>query len=355
MTQTEFIIIGQGISGTFLTWYLEKAGRTFIVIDDNDTQSASRVAAGVINPVTGRRIVKTWMIETLVEFAQNAYAEIGERLGVKAIERKNIIDFFPSAQMLNAFLERHAEDQLYLSMPVDHSNFHSFFNYDFGYGTIAPCFAVQLQTLLSAWRSCLLRKNILLEERFDENNLSVNTDHVKYNSITAGKIIFCNGTGASGSRWFKNLPFALNKGEALVVRIPGLPTGNIYKKGLTLVPLENDLFWTGSSYEWEFADTRPSALFFERTTKHLGHWLKLPFSVEAHVAAVRPATVERRPFIGMHPHHPLVGIFNGMGTKGCSLAPYFADQFVAHLTKNTPLLPEVNVNRFTRILQSSRQ
>lgn len=353
MTQTEFIIVGQGISGTFLSWYLQKAGRSFIVIDDNHPQAASRIAAGVINPVTGRRIVKTWMIETLLEYAQRAYAEIDETLGITAIEKKDIIDFFPSAQMLEAFRERHAADELYLSMPVDHSNFHSFFNYDFGYGKIDPCFVVQLQKLLPAWRRYLLNKNILIQEGFDEGNLSISNKNVIYKNITADKIIFCNGTSAAASGWFKNLPFALNKGEALLVRIPQLPIDNIYKKGLTLVPMEDDLFWVGSSYEWEFENDEPSKEFYERTKKQLANWLKLPFTVEAHVAAIRPATIERRPFIGMHPHHPSIGIFNGMGTKGCSLAPYFAEQFVAHLTKNTALLPEVNVNRFTRILQSS--
>jgi glycine/D-amino acid oxidase-like deaminating enzyme len=353
MTQTEFIIVGQGISGTFLSWYLEKAGRSFIVIDDNSPQSASRTAAGVINPVTGRRIVKTWMIETLMEFAQQAYSEIGGKLGINVFERKSIIDFFPSAQMLHAFRERHAEEERYLSMPVDHSDFHSFFNYDFGYGKIDPCFVVQLQTLLPAWRSYLLKKNILIEDDFNEKSVSISNNRINYNEITANKIIFCNGNGAAASKWFTNLPFALNKGEALIVRIPNLPSRDIYKKGLTLVPLQDDLFWIGSYYQWEFSDTQPSPEFLERTKKQLEHWVKLPFTIEAHLAAVRPATIERRPFIGMHPYHPLIGIFNGMGTKGCSLAPYFADQFVAHLTKNTALLPEVNVNRFTRILQSS--
>jgi glycine/D-amino acid oxidase-like deaminating enzyme len=353
MTQTEFLIVGQGISGTCLSWYLEKAGRSFIVIDDNEPQSASRVAAGVINPVTGRRIVKTWMIETLMEHAQQAYAEIGESLAITAIVKKDIIDFFPSAQMLNAFHERHTEDKLYLSLPVDHSDFHHFFNYDFGYGKIDPCFIVQLQKLLPAWRTHLLNKSLFIDERFDDEHLSLNNQSATYKNISASKIIFCNGTSAAASRWFKNLPFALNKGEALIVRIPHLPANNIYKKALTLVPLEDDLFWIGSSYEWEFNNAEPSEEFFERTKKHLSNWLKLPFTVEAHLAAIRPATIERRPFIGMHPHHPTIGIFNGMGTKGCSLAPYFAQQFVGHLTKNDALLPEVNVNRFARILQTS--
>ena len=77
MRKTEFLIVGQGISGTFLSWYLHKAGRSFIVIDNNDGSSSSRVAAGIINPVTGRRVVKTWMIDEIMPFAVNAYEEMG--------------------------------------------------------------------------------------------------------------------------------------------------------------------------------------------------------------------------------------------------------------------------------------
>jgi hypothetical protein len=55
----------------------------------------------------------------------------------------------------------------------------------------------------------------------------------------------------------------------------------------------------------------------------------------------------------MHPHHPQIGILNGMGTKGCSLAPYFASQFVSHLTKKSSILPEANVDRFSRLLKSN--
>jgi len=60
--EIDYLIIGQGICGTFLSWYLRKAGISFIVIDEPRPDTASRVAAGIINPVTGRRIVKTWLI-----------------------------------------------------------------------------------------------------------------------------------------------------------------------------------------------------------------------------------------------------------------------------------------------------
>jgi glycine/D-amino acid oxidase-like deaminating enzyme len=74
----DYLIIGQGISGTWLSYYLEKANRSFIVIDNDQPNSASRVAAGIINPVTGRRIVKTWMIDELLSFLIPAYEELGK-------------------------------------------------------------------------------------------------------------------------------------------------------------------------------------------------------------------------------------------------------------------------------------
>jgi hypothetical protein len=39
-----------------------------------------------------------------------------------------------------------------------------------------------------------------------------------------------------------------------------------------------------------------------------------------------------------------------MGTKGCSLAPFFANQFCQSLFDESLLMPEVNVRRFSKIL-----
>ena len=352
MIKTEFIIVGQGISGTFLSWYLHKANRSFVVIDHFDPSSSSQVAAGIINPVTGRRIVKTWMIDTLLPFAENASRELSVQLGISTISRKKMIDFFPSPQMLNAFMDRLKEDDQYLSLPaVDHS-LHKHFNYDFGYGEIDDCFIVNMKDILRSWRMMLHNGGNLLEEKFDENLLIVKENYVQYKDLTAEKIIFCDGIYSSRNKYFRNLPFALNKGEALIIECDAIPENHIYKKGMMLAPLGNNLFWVGSSHEWNFTDNLPSQAFLEKTTQTLRQWLREPFTVKDHLASIRPATVERRPFVGMHPHYPCIGILNGMGTKGCSLAPFFTNQLVSHLTKNTTILPEADINRFSRILNS---
>lgn len=353
MIQVEFLIVGQGISGTFLSWYLQKANRTFVVIDHFEPNSSSRVAAGIINPVTGRRIVKTWMIETLLPYALDAYQQLGSQLGITAISRKRMIDFFPSAQMLNAFTERMNEDDEYLSFSHDPELFHDHFNYAFGFGTIDPCYVVNLSELLFTWREHLARKNVLLTERFSHDDLSVNSPVVRYKNVVAEKVIFCDGIYSSTNKYFSKLPFALNKGEALLIQTDFIPETYIYKKGITISPLGNNLFWAGSSHEWNFTDNRPSDHFLHRTVETLNQWLRQPFKVVDQVAAIRPATVERRPFVGMHPHFPSIGILNGMGTKGCSLSPYFANQLVNHLIKNTSILPEADISRFSRILSTT--
>src|SRR2546428_174121 len=104
--QTDVLIIGQGISGTMLSWFLHKAGKSFTVVDDNNSNAPSKVAAGVINPVTGRRFAYSWMIDVVMPFAAHTYQDIGDFLGKKIVAKKDIIDFFPSAQMRDAFVPK---------------------------------------------------------------------------------------------------------------------------------------------------------------------------------------------------------------------------------------------------------
>ena len=345
------LIIGQGISGTLLSRYLEKAGLSFLIIDESKPNTASKAAAGIINPVTGRRIVKTWMIDELMPFAWEEYQSIEKELSISVISQKKIIDFFPSPQMRQAFLKRYEEDQQYLEKSGDEKYWDNYFNHEFGWGQIQPCYLVDVQNLLIAYRKKLSDSNQLLEENFDINHLIVQENKIIYKNIQAEKIIFCDGVAGFDNLYFKNLPFAPNKGEALIIEAEDFPAGHIYKKGINLLPWKDKLLWVGSSYEWEFQDDQPTELFRKKTEALLRQWLKFPFKIVDHIAAIRPATLERRPFVGFHPIYQNIGLLNGMGTKGCSLAPFFANQFVQHIAGRSSILPEASVNRFANILR----
>ena len=412
--QVDVLIIGQGICGTFLSLELERAGLSYLLIDEVKTPnpdmrtgavaqagsifSASRAAAGLINPVTGRRLVTTWMIDELLAFAQERYAQLATVLGATFLEKVHVADFFPTAQMRLAFLRRLEEDGSYLRLPRNEQNWDSCFHYELGYGIISPCYLVDLPGLLTAARKRMLQQGVLREEEFKSGELKVGAlrggvgkaemsagasagaalsggvlgdGAVKYRDIEARRIVFCDGVESFAGPYFSRLPFAPNKGEVLIVDIPGLEkaaaslgeaatwldgdTGTktertIFKKGISLAPWQDGLYWVGSSYEWSFETTGPTEGFRQKTEMALKEWVKLPFRVVDHIAAVRPATLERRPFVGFHPVYPAVGILNGMGTKGCSLAPYFARQLADHLVKGSPIQPDADIQRFTKVL-----
>ncbi|MBL7749583.1 MAG: FAD-binding oxidoreductase [Chitinophagaceae bacterium] len=352
--QVDYLIIGQGVSGTWLSYYLQKEKKSFLVIDNDFPNSPSRIAAGIINPVTGRRHVTVWMAENILPFASKAYTEIGNELSITAISQKNIVDFFPSPQMRLSFQQRVEEDPTYVQFCIEDTQYHDLFRYEFGCGTIQPVYTANLESLLPAWRQHLEKNNQLIKEEFDIAQLEITTEHIQYKHIRASRVIFCDGAAAHQHPYFTLLPFAPNKGEVLLAEIPDLPVTHIYKKGMLLAPLATPgLWWIGSSYAWQFDNEDPTIEFREKTEQLLQHWLKVPFRIISHLAGIRPATLERRPFVGFHPLQPRVGLLNGMGTKGCSLAPYFAKQLVDHMIRQQSLHPEADLNRFTKIL--SRQ
>lgn len=347
--QVDTIIVGQGLCGTFLSWNLINAGQQVLVVDQSLPNTATKVASGVINPVTGRRIVRTWEIELFMPFAVDAYTQLGELIGTQLISQCNILDFHATPQNKIAFAERLAKETDYLSVP-DEKKWEPYFQLLFGVGEINPCWLIQLQEMLAGWKSKLILQNALAEEVFKLEDCTISQNNIEWKGIKANRLIFCEGAGGTTNPYFKLLPYASNKGEALLVSIPDLPRNNIYKQGISVVPWKDQLFWVGSTYEWTYDHLNPTKAFLDKTTQQLKSWLKLDFEIVDHIASERPANVERRPFVGFHPILEHIGVFNGTGTKGCSLAPYFAHQLTQHIIKGDPIHPLADVQRFKNIL-----
>ncbi len=349
--KVDYLIVGQGICGTFLSHALLQSGRSVLVIDESKPFTSSKVASGVINPITGRRMVRTWEIEKIMPFAVAQYREMEQLLNASFIRQCNILDFHPTPQMVLAFRERQPEEKDFLRYTDDPAHWQQYFNFDFTIGEIDPCWLIDLNALLGKWRQYLRDQQCLLEQRFELSGAAVSEDKILYEEIEAGKIFFCDGVEGFLNPYFKQLPYARNKGEAIIAEIKDLPRQHIFKQGISLVPWKEDhLWWIGSTYEWDFTDTKPTDAFRNKVKQQLDHWLKLPYQVVDHFAGERPANMERRPFAGLHPVMPSVGILNGMGTKGCSLAPYFAHELAAYLVQGTPITAQADVQRFRRVL-----
>ncbi len=345
----EVLIIGQGISGTWLSYWLGQMGVGVTVIDELSPFTSTRVASGVINPVTGRQVATTWMAEELLPFAEMHYSKIGEVLGTNVIRNCGIIAFPPSEQMLEAYQQKIFQGSPFVHQVNAPESFRAYFRFMFGAVHISPAYWIDLQTLLTGWRKNLLKEGRLIGQRFDEQLLHVHEDRILYEHIKADYVFFCDGIQTASSRFWRGLPFSFNKGEALLVDIPEIPHGQIYKFGIsTLVPWHDGKWWVGSTYDNRFTDNQPTAVFREKTEQFLQLTLNLPFTVEDQMAAIRPATVERRPFAGMHPKYKRVGILGGLGTKGVSLAPWLAKQMAEHIMFGKNIEPAADIQRFKR-------
>jgi glycine oxidase len=187
---------------------------------------------------------------------------------------------------------------------------------------------------------------ILLEERMDYGLLLQNDSGVVYKNQSAFRLICCEGHLATANPWFRWMPFNLAKGEVLTIKIPGYTLDKVVNKGVFILPLGNSLFRVGSTFAWEQLDEIPTEAGRLDLIQRLEKVLKLPYEIVDHRAGIRPTVINRRPLIGIHPAHPALCVFNGMGSKGVMIAPLFADHFIRHLEDHEPLNAEVDIRRF---------
>ena len=347
--QVDYIIIGQGISGTLLSRALIKAGANVLVIDNAKPDTASKVASGIINPVTGMRHVRSWMIETLLPYAHLTYEMLEKELDISIVKQCYITDLFFIRDAQELFSKKAVDIPEYLSVS-EGKDVAQYFRFNYGAGKISPCLLVDINNMLSAWRQRLQNSNALLEESFDWQQCMLTDEAVIYKGIKAKKIICCDGVASMYNPYWNLLPWSKDKGEALIVSIPTLPDDRIYRQQINIVPWKDGLFWVGASHDWKFTDMLPTTAFRTQTEERLKYWLRFPFTVIDHIVSQRPTNLDRKPFCGLHPKYPALGILNGLGSKGCSVAPWFANEFAAYLTTGHPIMPDVDVKRFSKIL-----
>ena len=344
----DYIIVGQGIAGTLISWFLRQRGKSFFFIDNNHHHAASKIAAGVINPITGRKYVKSWRIEQFLPVAKQTYSEISDYLGLKIAHEKKIYRGLYNIQDENTW-EARKSDPIAGQFIVDHPNTEEYegkIKGIFSYGVLQGGLQVQLSIIVDKYREKLILNQLILDEKFNFDDLNVAHTGASYKNISADHIIFAEGYQAQFNPYFKYLPFEPAKGDVLIIKIEGHPFDNILRHKVFIAPIDECHYWVGSDYRWQFDDDKPDPEKKEEMLATLDKILNVPYEVVAHIAGIRPCVKSRRPFLGKHPNQNAMSIFNGLGTKGASLGPYWAKHLIAHLEDGAEIDPEVNINRF---------
>ena len=356
----DYLIVGHGLAGAILARTLRLRGHRVMVIDQPKANSASNVAAGLINPLAGKRFAKSWQADLFLPAARAFYTQLEADLGEKFFFPAPIVKLFSSPEEQNNWMAKSAEQGweglVEIPPPGQLPDNGAVVHQEYGGIIVRQGGNVEVRRMLEAIKQDLQRQEGLLECRFELERLEIEDTFVRYGTITASNLIFCEGYQATANPYFGWLPFSLNKGEVLDVRVDNFRPQCIYNKGVYVLPLmKGEGLRVGATYDWRQVDEKCTAEAEAELGQKLGQVIRHPFEVIAHYAGIRPAVRDRRPLIGTHPDTPVLHIFNGMGSKGVMMAPYLARHFAEVLEGERQLLKEVNISRYFPLYYENRK
>jgi glycine/D-amino acid oxidase-like deaminating enzyme len=342
----DYLIIGQGLAGSVLAYQLHKRGKSVAVIDEQKYPTSSRVAAGLANPITGPKMVKTWKADVLFPYMEKFYGQIQQETGAHFFKKHILYRPFTSAKEMNDWDGRsaHANDGPFIHKICEPGTHQTNIRDPFG-GVEVVAYVLNVDDFVTEIR-CLLDGNCTFYDGFfEEDKLEILDDYVKYSEIEAAKVIFCTGHSVANSQYFGWLPITPLKGEILEVKIES-DFKTIYNRSCFIIPVENGHFKVGSTYDRQYQNEGITEKGKNEICKKLEALCTMSFSVTKHEAGIRPATLSRKPLMGTHPVHKCLHVFNGLGTKGVTLAPFFSDHFVKSLEEGNYVDEEVDIKKY---------
>ena len=357
----DYLIIGQGIAGSVLAETLLEKGCKILVLDEDIEITSSKVAAGICNPVTGRNLLKTWHADQLFPFLKTFYQKLEKKLQTTFLYETPVYRAYKNIEEQNLWAGRSSDEgwKQYVNMDVDNDKYSQFIDNPLGGWETKQSYWLNLSLFLEKYRNYLLENQIYTKGKLDYNDLDIKADRVIWKDIEAQKVIFCEGFQVIHNPFFNWLPFNPVKGEMINIQFEDerMQLDAIINQGIFIQPLKNGEYQVGATYEWKNLNNEISEKAKVELTEKLNNLLKLPYIVTRQKAAVRPATRQRRPLIGIHPEYQSLAIFNGLGTKGVSLAPFFASQFYNYLaepdetTAQDLLDREVNIRNYNHLTE----
>ncbi|UTW64017.1 FAD-dependent oxidoreductase [bacterium SCSIO 12741] len=349
--KAEWIIVGQGLAGSCIARQMEAQNMDFLLVDNQLERSSSLVAAGLYNPVVFRKFNLSFQAKKLVPYLRKFFGQIESEFGVEVHQDLPIYKLFHSHEEANNWAARCTEPGFDAFMDKDllPAGFVESAECSFGAGRVKQAGRVNLPLLLQTLQAYFLEKSLLVTGEIQD--LQANTEGFEL-SLTDGKtiqgqkVILCDGHLAKNENWFSYLPLGATKGDVLTVKIPGLKTDGVLNKGFFILPLGDDLFRVGATYEWGNSSYDLSEKGRQELLEKLEGVVQLPYEVIDQQSGLRPTVGDRRPLIGEHPKQKGLYTFNGLGSKGVMLAPYYSEHMVDYLLGKSELDPDVDLKRY---------
>lgn len=350
----DFIIVGRGLAANVVAHTFQKNGLSFKIIGDTGLSSCSKVAAGIWNPIVFKRLTHSWMAKQTIPYLKKFYSDCENTLGKKFMHEIPIVKPFTEEQEKLLWIKKSKNelDEFLGNVFNYEKEGFGFCNISGEYGKVLQSGYINTSTFLS--ESFEFFKNLILDQVFDHSLLRLNgTSSISYKETEAANIIFCEGHLIKNNPFFNWIPLKPAKGEILTIDCEGLELNNsILNKNAFILKTEEGVYKTGATYEWDDLTEQPTEKGKLELQQKIKELITTDYFIIKHEAGIRPACIDRRPVIGPHPRYKNLFVFNGLGTKGVMLAPYFANNFVLSYLQKQPLNTEVDVKRFYKLVKS---
>ena len=346
-TEQQILIVGAGLAGLCLGVELYRRGVPFRIWHSEAGPCASERAAGIINPVVVKRLLKSWLADEALPYSRRFYPEAEQLTGTRFYSPVAIHRLFSNAEVAGLWQQRLAEGQIadYLSPETEVYAPEALTQTGFGGADILGAARVECGTFIWALRRFFADRNLLENRTWTYAGFRPAATGMEVEGERFSQVVFCEGVNVVHNPWFRTLPLVPTKGELLYLRIPGLPTDKALLHGIFLAPLADGDFVCGSTYEWQFTDEGPTETAKTKLSGELSRMLRVPYELRNHTVGIRPASRDRRPLMGEHPVHKGMFVFNGLGTKGYLLAPYLSHRLAQRLLDGVPLDKEMDIAR----------
>jgi glycine/D-amino acid oxidase-like deaminating enzyme len=332
------------LAGACLALQLLLEGRSFVLFDQPSANRSTAIAAGLFNPITSKVMTKTWMADRLFDSLFAFYSRAVQQTGVDFFHPSPVYRPFVSVEEQNEWMARSSEPamQRYV-LDIATASRYGQVNDPHGGLLLNRCGYLDTRLFMEAIRGLASRSNCYVEAPFVYQDLQLGPTLV-YRDWAARFVVFCEGTATRYNPWFSWLPVQPLKGETLEVTTPE-PLELIYNRGVYVVPSAEGRYRVGATYQRSAAEGCTPAGRAELEDK-LATLLRLPCQVLSQDWGHRPTVPDRKPILGAHPDHPNLVVFNGLGTKGVSLAPHFSGVLARWLAGTGQIEKDVNISRF---------
>lgn len=338
------LIIGQGLAGTLLAWQLIRLGQQVHVVDREESYTSSKIAGGIVTPITGMRMVKTWRLDHFYPSALEFYRWIETQCQSEFYFEKPIQRLFKNEQEQQLFQHRMQDpnfSQYVLSQKLNDSrNLHA----EFG-GFVMQGAFLKTTPFLHSSKRFLCQHSSYQASDVEISDIQILGDHVQWQGHKFSQVIFCQGWHKNPNPFFDWIPFKPAKGEVLEIHCEALSEKHILNRSGFIAPLGEGRFRTGSTYQWKQLDHQPTAAGRKEICAKIEAITDLPYQVTHHQAAVRPVIDGSKCLLGRHPAHHTIAYFNGLGSKGVLNGPYLSAMLAQHLVNDQTIEESVDVQK----------